>query len=78
MLGLFLLGIISRTAGNFEAILAAVIGVIVILWMTFSFMLPDSLEVIRNPFHLNMVIVVGTLSIFLVGALTARLRQRSA
>ncbi|MEJ1241997.1 sodium:solute symporter [Chryseolinea sp. T2] len=78
MLGLFLLGMLSRTAGNFEAKLATVIGIIVILWMTFSFMLPEELNAIRNPFHLNMVIVVGTLSIFLVGAITARLRRPTA
>lgn len=77
MLGLFLLGMLSRTAGNFEAKLATVIGVIVILWMTFSSMIPDEFSVIRNPFHLNMVIVVGTLSIFLAGTLTARIRHRS-
>lgn len=75
MLGLFLLGMISRTAGDFEAKLATVIGIIVILWMTFSNMLPGNLEFIRNPFHLNMVIVVGTLSIFLAGAITSRIRR---
>lgn len=78
MLGLFLLGMISRTAGNFEAKLATVIGIIIILWMTFSFMLPENLSAIRNPFHLNMVIVVGTLTIFLVGAITARIRRPEA
>jgi SSS family solute:Na+ symporter len=75
MLGLFLLGMISRTAGNFEAKLAAVIGIVVILWMTFSTMLPEKFDAIRNPLHLNMVIVVGTLSIFLAGTITARLRR---
>lgn len=78
MLGLFLLGMISRTAGNFEAKLATVIGIIIILWMTFSFMLPENLSAIRNPIHLNMVIVVGTLTIFLVGAITARIRRPEA
>jgi SSS family solute:Na+ symporter len=76
MLGLFLLGMISRTAGNFEAKLATVIGIIIILWMSLSAMLPDHLMIIRNPLHLNMVIVVGTLSIFLAGAVTARIRRR--
>ena len=76
MLGLFLLGIISRTAGNFEAKLATVIGIVVILWMTFSTMLPEKFDAIRNAFHLNMVIVIGTLTIFLAGTITARLRRR--
>lgn len=77
MLGLFLLGMISRTAGNAEAKLATAVGVLVILWMTFSPMLSDNLAAFRNPFHLNMVIVVGTLSIFLTGALIARFRRRA-
>jgi SSS family solute:Na+ symporter len=78
MLGLVLLGMLSRTAGNFEAKLATVIGAIVILWMTFSDRLPDSLAAIRNPLHINMIIVVGTLSIFLAGALISRLRRQRA
>jgi SSS family solute:Na+ symporter len=76
MLGLFLLGIISRTAGNFEAKLATAIGIVVILWMTFSTMLPEKFDAVRNAFHLNMVIVIGTLTIFLAGTITARLRRR--
>jgi SSS family solute:Na+ symporter len=76
MLGLFLLGMISRTAGNFEAKLATVIGIIIILWMSLSPLLPDQFAAIRNPLNLNMVIVVGTLSIFLVGALATRIRRR--
>ena len=36
MLGLFLLGLISRQAKNAAAITATIIGVLVILWMTFS------------------------------------------
>ncbi len=77
MLGLFLLGIISHTAGNVEAKLATAIGLLVILWMTFSTFLPDNLSFLRNPMHLNMVIVVGTLTIFLAGVLIASFRRRS-
>jgi SSS family solute:Na+ symporter len=76
MLGLFLLGIVSRSAGNVEAKLATVIGILVILWMTFSGMLPEQYDALKNPLHLNMVIVIGTLSIFLGGVLVASMRQR--
>ena len=41
MLGLFLLGIISRRTKSMEAFTAVLIGVAVILWMTFSIKLPD-------------------------------------
>lgn len=69
MLGLFLLGIISRQTKSPEALTATIIGVVVILWMTFSSHLPARYEFLRNPLHKNMIIVVGTLTIFLVGLL---------
>lgn len=75
MLGLFLLGMISRTAGNAVAKLATLIGILVILWMTFSGLLPEKYNTWRNPLHLNMVIVVGTLSIFLSGILISKLTR---
>jgi SSS family solute:Na+ symporter len=77
MLGLFLLGMISRSAGNIEAKLGTVIGILVILWMTFSGMFPEKYEALRNPFHLNMIIVIGTLSIFLTGVLVSSLRTKA-
>jgi SSS family solute:Na+ symporter len=76
MLGLFLLAVVSRQTRNHEALLATMIGVIVILWMTFSPSLPASLALFRNPLHKSMIIVVGTLTIFLLGLLFTRLRQR--
>ncbi|KAA9339481.1 sodium/solute symporter [Hymenobacter busanensis] len=78
MLGLFLLGVISRQTGNAEALTATAIGVLVILWMTFSSKLPEGLAAFRNPLHKSMIIVVGTLTIFLVGLLLARLRRNGA
>jgi SSS family solute:Na+ symporter len=67
MLGLFLLGIISRQTKNHEALTATIIGIVVILWMTVSAYLPVKYEFLRNPLHKNMVIVIGTLTIFLSG-----------
>ncbi len=69
MLGLFLLGLISRSTKNTEAVTATIIGVIVILWMTFSNRIPDGYAFLRNPLHKNLIIVVGTLTIFLTGLL---------
>jgi SSS family solute:Na+ symporter len=76
MLGLFLLGLISRRTGSPVAFTAVLIGVIVILWMTFSGFLPEKYAFLRNPLHKNMVIVVGTLSIFLAGVLLTKLRAK--
>lgn len=63
MLGLFLLGYISRKARNFDAVLGVVCGVILVCWI-----------VMISPFvHANLAIVFGTLLIFLVGFLSANL-----
>lgn len=77
MLGLFLLGMISKASKNTEAITATIIGICVIIWMTFPSLIPARLEFLRSPFHKNMIIVVGTLSIFLSGVLITQFRQRS-
>jgi SSS family solute:Na+ symporter len=70
MLGLFLLGLISR-ANNAAAATAVLIGVLVILWMWLSTTnyWPESLSHLRNPTHGFMTSVVGTLVILLVGLL---------
>ena len=79
MLGLFLLGLISRNTKNAEAFTAVIIGIVVILWMTFSGNLSGEYAFLRNPLHKNMVIVVGTLTIFLTGLLlTARKRNMAS
>lgn len=77
MLGLFLLGMISKSTGNAVAKLATILGILVILWMTFSHFLPDQYSGLRNSLHINMVIVVGTLTIFLSGVLLTKLKLLS-
>ncbi len=74
MLGLFLLGLISRKAKNAEAVTAVIIGVLVILWMTFSDRLPAGW--LKSSMHKNMIIVVGTLVIFLVGVLLSNVKRK--
>jgi len=76
MLGLFLLGIISKQTKNHEAITATIIGIVVIIWMTFSSLLPPAYEAFRNPLHKNMIIVVGTLTIFLAGLALSKLKNK--
>lgn len=75
MLGLFLLGLISRKAGNSEAKVAVIAGVLAILWMTLSYVIPEAYAALRYPLHANMIIVFGTLVISLVGSLLARTRH---
>ena len=75
MLGLFLLGMVSKQSRNREAIIATIIGVLVILWMTFPDIIPAEYTFLRSSMHTNMIIVIGTLTIFLVGALLTKARQ---
>ncbi len=77
MLGLFLLGIISRRAGNPVAATSVLLGLVVIAWMTLSpgFDQP-SLAALKSPFHFFLIPVFGTLTILLSGLLLTGLRGR--
>ncbi len=75
MIGLFLLGAISRRAASAQAALAVTVGVLVLLWaaMTRGMDAPWA-----NPFHNLLSAVLGTLTIFLLGVLLSRkLPQRA-
>jgi SSS family solute:Na+ symporter len=76
MLGLFLLGISSRQTKNAEAFLAVIIGVLVIAWMTFPSLIPENLSYLRSTFNTNMVIVIGTLTIFIAGIFFTWIKNR--
>jgi solute:Na+ symporter, SSS family len=75
MLGLFLLGQIGRHARNPEAVIGVILGVLVIVWMTFSPAWTGPLAPYRSPFHSFLVVVGGTLTILLVGLLLSRIRR---
>lgn len=76
-LGLFLLGLISRRTRNAEAVIATIIGVLVIIWMVLSYLLKGKYSFLNNPLHENMVIVVGTLTMFLVGVILTKLKAKT-
>jgi len=76
MLGLFSLGMISKQTKNHEAITATIIGIAVIIWMTFSALLPPEYAAFRNPLHKNMIIVIGTLTIFLTGLFLTKIKNK--
>lgn len=72
MLGLFLLGYLSKRAGNTSAAIGAIVGLVVIAWMTLSpAYFPESLEAYKNPLHSYFTVVLGTLVIFFVGLIAA-------
>ena len=56
-----------RRATNAGGVTGATVGLLVILWLTFSTGLTGDLEWLRSPFHAHMTSVIGTLSIFLIG-----------
>jgi len=76
MFGLFLLSIMSKRTTGKNALLAVITGILVIIWMSFSYLIPDSYAFLRNTLHANMVIVVGTLVIFFTGLLLGRIKHR--
>ncbi|MCU0288333.1 MAG: sodium:solute symporter [Acidobacteria bacterium] len=71
MLGLFLLGYFARKAGNMAAALSTSLGILVILWMTFS---PGKNIHWASPFHSFLIPVIGTLAIFLAGILLSHIK----
>lgn len=75
MLGLFLLGYLSKKARNMDAIVGTICGVVVVMWMSLSpiFFTDGFLSEFRSPFHANLTIVFGTIVIFLVGFLMTKL-----
>ena len=74
IVGLFLLGMISRRANSPAAATAVACGILVIAWMVLSksAMWPTSWNWLQSPFHDFMIIVVGTMTILLVGVLVSR------
>ena len=79
MLGLFLLGLISRKARNPQALLAVAVGVLAIMWLSLSKtgLWPESVAGMKNPLHGFMTIILGTSSIVLTGFLAGQLGNGS-
>ena len=66
MLGLFLLGFLSRKARNIDAAIGVVCGFLVIAWISLG----------NSGIHEYLAIVFGTITIFLVGFLLTKWLQR--
>ena len=78
MLGLFLLGYLSRSARNIDAFIGVIVGVLIIIWMSLSpiYFTKGNLMAFRSPFHEDLTVVFGTLAITLVGFLLAKLSAK--
>jgi SSS family solute:Na+ symporter len=69
MLGLFLLGFISKRARNIDAALGTICGVILIGWISAA----EFIGLPPTGIHEYLAIVFGTIVIFLVGFISAHL-----
>jgi SSS family solute:Na+ symporter len=74
ILGLFLLGRLSRAANARAGFLATVAGVCVIVWMTLFPRTAQQTDWWRSPFNANLTIVFGTLTIIAFGMLLSLFR----
>ena len=79
MLGLFLLGVISRRAQNPQAVIGGVLGLLIIIWLSLSTgnFWPEAWKSWANPLHSFMTIVVGTSSIVLIGMFAGLFASRN-
>ena len=77
ILGLFLLGFLSRKAKNAAAIAGVCVGVLLVMWMSLTPMLADRWGAVRSPFHGYLSIVFGTVAIVLVGFLVTLVVQKA-
>ncbi len=73
MLGIFLLGFLAKKATNFDAKIAATLGVILIAGMSFKDKWPTYLQI---PLDAKMTVVLGTFSIVGIGYLLAKIRSK--
>jgi solute:Na+ symporter, SSS family len=76
MLGLFLLGFVSRRVGSAAAFGGTAACVLVIVWMTFFPRTSDAADAWRSPFHSYLTIVFGTATLLVVGFLLSFLFPR--
>lgn len=75
MLGLFLLGVFSKTENIRGAIIGTLAGLLVILYLSVSDIFPGP-DTIGNRFHTYLTIVIGTLTIFLTGFLIGMVEKK--
>jgi SSS family solute:Na+ symporter len=73
MLGIFLLGLQAKKVTNFEAKIAAFLGLVLIAFMSFKDSLPAYLQI---PLDGKMTVVLGTLSIVGIGYVLSKIRSR--
>ena len=79
-LGLFLLGVVCKTVRRVHAVVAVILGLLTIAWMSLSPLINEGSPFYRFhcPLHTYLTIVFGTTVIFLTGFLLTALNRRGA
>ena len=70
MLGLFLLGAFVRRTTSTQALIATVLGLLTVLYVSFG----QSLLPLPSFIHMNLAIVLGTLTLFFTGFILSCIR----
>ncbi|MEM6692176.1 MAG: sodium:solute symporter [Planctomycetota bacterium] len=73
MLGLFLLGIVSKRITNHAAGIGVIVGVAIISWLTFSPKLDQLPGSLQNPMHSFLTVFLGTFAITVAGFIASAL-----
>ena len=75
MLGLFLLGLVCKTVRRTHAVVAVILGLLTIAWMSLSPLINEGspFYCLHSPLHTYLTIVFGTTVIFLTGFLLTKL-----
>ena len=78
MLGLFLLGVVCKTMRRAHAVVAVILGLLTIAWMSLSPLINEGSPFYRfhSPLHTYLTIVFGTTVIFLTGFLLTKLTKK--
>ena len=74
MLGIFLLGFLSKKISNLSGKLAVILGILLIAWLSFKDYFPKNFQ---SPFDSKMTVVLGTISIIIIGFGIENLRKIS-
>jgi SSS family solute:Na+ symporter len=71
MLGIFLLGFLAKKVNDTQAKISALVGLILIAWMSFKDSIPEDWQI---PLDAKMTVVVGTVSIVGIGYLIQKFK----
>ena len=78
MLVLFLLGVVCKTVRRAHAVVAVILGLLTIAWMSLSPLINEGSPFYRfhSPLHTYLTIVFGTTVIFLTGFLLTKFTKK--